>query len=148
MKSKTLFNLLISFSFISASCYYSIAFNSSQTNNLTINALICKLSQAPKNTIKEGCKELKTPIKLLKNDHVPSALNFVRSITFSPHRFLSYEKNGWEIETRVDGAITHPFDIINQDYDLLNRQTAIVLDIQTITFYPIRPRSSNGPPVL
>ena len=69
-------------------------------------------------------------------------------MSVSSSRVLSSDKNGWVIDDQNADFIPQKYELNIPKLDLLNCQTALVLDDKLLTLSPIRPRSSNGPPLI
>jgi hypothetical protein len=147
MKQVSFLKLLIGISIVSISCHSFLNENTQGKRFLSEKLASLNTNKDEKSTL--GNSTLKnTPVKEIRNDPVQAALNLIKNLSVSSSRVLSSDKNGWVIDDQNAGFIPKKFELNIPKLDLLNCQTALVLDDKLLTLSPIRPRSSNGPPLI
>lgn len=88
------------------------------------------------------------PIQLVKKEPIIGAFSFIRFLVISPCRIISADQNGWIINDNCDGLPVASNYTLVKNINLLNCQTGIILNDKVNTLCPIRPRSSNAPPII
>ena len=142
MKSITVFKLLVGLTIVSVGCV-SFASNNGPTHEAGSNQFKYFTKISP-----TSCSSKKEPAQVIKNDPVIATLQLIKSLSFSQCRIVSSDHNGWVVDYKIDGHFSPPYFTFIKNFDLLNRQTAIVLDDRFVALCPIRIRPSNSPPII
>lgn len=138
--------LLIGVSVVSLSCLALLS-NSTQkaekSNSRQLFSNLKLVSQAILNT-KTPQNE---PASLENNRPLDATLQIIKGLSFAQCRILSSDFNGWVVDDSEEGFFSDSYKTLFKNFDFLNRQSNIILDERFIEHCPIRPRSSNAPPI-
>ena len=148
MKQVSFLKLLIGISIVSISCHSFLNETTQGKRFLSEKLAFLSTFKDHNTSIDNLHVKINTPVKEIRNDPVQAALSLIKSLSVSSSRVLSSDKNGWVIDDQNAGFIPKKFELNIPKLDLLNCQTALVLDDKLLTLSPIRPRSSNGPPLI
>lgn len=139
--------LLIGISVVSLSCLALVS-NSPQKSNKTNSRQFSNSNNVITKPLLNSHNPQNKPFSLANNRPLEATLQIIKNLTFVQCRIVSSDYNGWVIDDNNLGLPSNSSLILIKNFDMLNGESAIVLDEFINNHCPIRPRSSNGPPIL